>query len=253
MENASKALVMAAAVIIAVLLLALVFVFFDDMAGYFSERHDVTMTQQTMQFNSVFENYSGKTIRGNELISIMNRVINYNNYESAMVGYDKVLITINLKNHQRDLKGIDDTPRPPIFASEIKNNGANGDEELSKISAWTGEILSSPLGQELGLTEKKLQQLTNRLTDILEFDTYDSNTKAYVTQKINDILNLNYTVAEINPKIHNIEDIVCKYNQISNFKKAKFKCINVEYNQENRRVNKIDFEVVLKDGKIQLD
>lgn len=250
MENASKALLMAAAVIIAVMLLSLVFVFFDDMAGYFTEKHNVTMTQQTMEFNNKFANYGGKTIRGNELISVMNRIIDYNNYQSEMLNFERVIITIDLQGRRNDLRGIDTSGSRLIFDNEITNEGGT-DEALSDVSALAGEIVSSDIGIELGLTEKKLQKLSSRLYDLLE---YNNDTKLYVAEKINDILDSEYTTSEIDGMIEDLRKITCKYNQLSNFKKAKFKCKNVSYNEEEERINKIEFEVVLgDDGTIKLD
>ena len=104
MENAAKALLIAAAVLIAVMLLSLVFIFKDSMAGYFAERHNATMLEQLVKFNNKFQNYNGKTVRGNELISIMNSIIDYNNYQSGIDGYDRIIIELDFRGHEDDLK-----------------------------------------------------------------------------------------------------------------------------------------------------
>ena len=62
MENASKALLIAAGVMLAIMLLSVIFIFGNQMASYFSEKHDAKMIEQLVEFNNKFQNYDGKTI-----------------------------------------------------------------------------------------------------------------------------------------------------------------------------------------------
>ena len=48
-----------------------------------------------------------------------------------------------------------------------------------------------------------------------------------------------------NAEINDIIEVTCLYNEFTQFKRAVFECINIEYNsQENGRVNKMQFRVV---------
>ena len=78
MENVTKALLIAAGILFAVLILSLLAMFGGQLSGYYAEQHNSKIIEQDAKFNAQFENYNGQTIRGNEIISIMNKVVNYN-------------------------------------------------------------------------------------------------------------------------------------------------------------------------------
>ena len=84
MENVSKALMIAGGMLIAIMVISLIIVLWNQMSGYFAEQHSATIVEQIAEFNAQFENYNGKDIRGNELISVMNKVVNYNRTYSDM-------------------------------------------------------------------------------------------------------------------------------------------------------------------------
>lgn len=78
MENISKALLIAGGVLFAILVLTLLIIFRGNISSYFTEQHNAKILEQVTEFNNKFENYNGQTIRGSELISVMNRVVDYN-------------------------------------------------------------------------------------------------------------------------------------------------------------------------------
>ena len=100
MENVTKALLIAAGILFAVLILSLLAMFGGQLSGYYAEQHNSKIIEQDAKFNAQFENYNGQTIRGNEIISIMNKVVNYNTSIADMEKYDKVILSIDLKGYQ---------------------------------------------------------------------------------------------------------------------------------------------------------
>ena len=98
MENASKALLIGAAILFAVMILSLLMISYQQISSYFSADHEATVIEQTTKFNSQFENYNQKSIRGTDMISLMNKVIDYNERLSYMQGtnYKRIEITITL-------------------------------------------------------------------------------------------------------------------------------------------------------------
>lgn len=98
MENASKALLIGAAILFAVMILSLLMIGYQQISSYFSEEHEIAMIEQTTKFNSQFENYYQKTIRGNDMLSLMNKIIDYNERLSYTDGtkYKRIEITITL-------------------------------------------------------------------------------------------------------------------------------------------------------------
>lgn len=244
MENITKALLIAAGVLIAVMLLALVFVFWNEMSGYFTEKHNTAVLEQTVEFNNQFANYDKQTIRGNELISVMNRIINYNNYQSEMVGYERVKIEIDLKGHEADFKYNGETGSNSLFSGNIKNT--SNDDSLKLIAETSSRLVNESLSGIPYLTDTKLQRLAARINDIVDDNISDSREKAQYKIDRATLLSkiLGYTVAEDDAIIDDVKKATYQYHQFMQFKRAMFECKEVSYNQENGRVNGMKFEVI---------
>lgn len=78
MENASKALEMAAGVMLGVLLFSLVAYFFTSISSWPEQQDDEKSSQQTAQFNLEFEVYDKKGMYGADVISCLTKAENNN-------------------------------------------------------------------------------------------------------------------------------------------------------------------------------
>ena len=58
MENVTKALIMAAGILLAIMILSLLVIFGSRLSGYFSQEHDSKIIEQDTKFNAQFENYN---------------------------------------------------------------------------------------------------------------------------------------------------------------------------------------------------
>ena len=244
MENATKALLIAAGILLIIMILSAVMIFWDEMAGYFTEKYETTMLEQLVEFNNKFSNYNGKTIRGNELISIMNRIIDYNNYQSDMIGYDPIAITIDLKNHHSEMKYKNETGGNTLITNSwIHNDSGTDDNTIKKISET-----SSRLSTTLGISDVKLQKLSAQIANIVDDDKVDwrsqEDYKKYRAQLLTRILG--YDVEVNDSRINGIKQATYQYYQFTQFKRAMFKCTNIGYNEQNGRINEMRFEVVLE-------
>ena len=248
MENASKALLIAAGVMLAIMLLSVIFIFGNQMASYFSEKHDAKMIEQLVEFNNKFQNYNGEVIRGNELISIMNRIVDYNDYQSEMVGYERIKITINLQNHHNELKYRNETGGSTLITGSTITNETN--DTVIKTIATTSSRVTGSFGIN-GLTDTKLQKMSANIEHIVDDEVVDARAKneylKYREQILSRILGYTVTQASDNTLIGNAKKATYQYYQYTMFKRAMFKCTNVSYNETNGRVNKLDFVVELED------
>lgn len=247
MENATKALLIAAGILLIIMIISVVMIFWDEMAGYFTEKHEATMLEQLAEFNNKFSNYNGKTIRGNELISIMNRIIDYNNYQSDMVGYERVAIIIDLKGHHEEMKYKGENGANTIIkvndGTSITNTGVKKDELIKNIAET-----SSTLSATLGISDVKLQKLSAQIANIVDDEAVDYRSredyKEYRAQLLTRILGDDVEVAD--SRIANIKKATYQYYQFTQFKRAMFKCTHIGYNEQNGRINEMKFEVVLE-------
>ena len=101
MENASKALLMAGGVLIALLVIGALMLMFNQIGNYEKSQDASKKNSQLAEFNKEFEKYlDDKEITGADIISLINKVVNYNNKAknggiTNSVDYDiKMSITI---------------------------------------------------------------------------------------------------------------------------------------------------------------
>lgn len=267
MENATKALMIAASVIIAVMLLALAIGYWNNMSGYYSEQHDSKTLKQLIEFNNKFANYENKTIRGNELVSIMNRIIDYNNLQADIEGYDRIEIEINLL-------GLDDQLRDENAnwngSSSIRVNSGGyitnktNDDDIKAIAELSADLLTQAKMDLPWITETRLQKLSANISWIAydDFSTVPAAQKSetekdYIANRLLKLQEILPGVSkdEIENNINAIKRVTCLYNEFTQFKRATFKCNEVLYlkegetsaDLENGRVKRMLFEVVTED------
>lgn len=280
MENSAKAIIIAGGMFILIMVITLLVIFGRSLSSYMQGQHDKEIVKQVTEFNNKFANYQGTELRGNELISVLNRVIDYNALEAGEYGYDPVLVEIDLVDRNALDSVIKFNSKDENFlfkknVSKIKNS-KDSDDELKTISQKGTTILSKYSDKEKypdnyipRLTDTKLQKLSAEISNIAQekdnsswLDGYDGDRIAVYNRtrakKLTSILGYEVS-AEGKIKVDGIEkDIIpavknatCEYYQYTQFKRIMFKCTSIEYSQDTGRINKMSFEVkTTTDGKI---
>lgn len=83
MENASKALIMAGGMLLAILIVSLLLYAWSLFSKYQSSKDSLADVEDTTKFNEQFANYDRKGVQGYELLSLVNKVIDYNYRRSS--------------------------------------------------------------------------------------------------------------------------------------------------------------------------
>lgn len=96
MENASKALLIAGGILIALLIIALLVYSFGSMSGYFSSEETKEEAEQLEAFNKQYEAYQRKLLRGTDVVSVINKVLD-NNDKYGPDGYNEPNYIIEVK------------------------------------------------------------------------------------------------------------------------------------------------------------
>ena len=79
MENASKALLMAGGILIALLVISALILMFNQIGAYGKSQEEMKRNSQLVEFNKDFERYlDDKGITGADVISLINKVVDYN-------------------------------------------------------------------------------------------------------------------------------------------------------------------------------
>lgn len=283
MENATKALLIAAGILFAVMIMSLLLVGYNQISSYYSAQHEEQQIKQLADYNKIFQNYNRKKIRGNEMISLMNRVIDYNERQAydESKQYPRMRVTIKLGANvwqQFTYKPANKTN----INDTIFKNVLNGDGDITNVSnSSSNKTNDKTLVQitnvaedlknkypSLNLTKDKLQKLSSNISNIMikedteGIDNKDISqlTPAQETERSNrkkrldllkDILGISESVIKSN--MGNIKDATCKYYELTQFKRAYFDCYTMNYDKSTGRINEMVFIVKITNGNIELN
>ena len=257
MENATKALLIAGGMLIVLLVITLLVMFKGQLASYMEEKHNEKIVEQAVEFNNKFANYQGNELRGNELISVMNRIIDYNNLEAQEYGYDKISISVDVANSKDFWQVIKYRAEDESIFSLTGNVIRNGSNDAN-IRNLTG--ISAKLINDSGIpriSDTKLQRLSANISYI--FDESSQTSKIFRAQKLTDILGYRvdesgYTINKNGTRqsidgadiyiLDKVKSATSKYYQLTQFKRAMFTCTSVGYNtKDNGRINSMTFKI----------
>ena len=111
MENASKALLMAGGVMLTILVISVFLYVWTSFSEYQANLDRIKEVEELAKFNSQFTNYQRDDVQGYELLSLVNKVIDYNQRFSSAFGtsaagnsaqYMPIKITIKLDENNSD-------------------------------------------------------------------------------------------------------------------------------------------------------
>ena len=128
MENASKALLIAGSILLVMLIIGLLALSWSKFSGFYSKNDDLAEIEDLSKFNLQFTNYQRNKVYGYELISLANRVADYNMRYST-VGkndekYNPITMKFTMTKEQSDKLQFNDV----IEVTDIKG-------KMKKISA----------------------------------------------------------------------------------------------------------------------
>ena len=138
MENASTALLIAASVLIALLIIGALTLMFNNLTRYQNVGTDNEKEAQVVEFNNQFETYNRKNVRGSDIYSIFNRVIDYNKRKSTQgtgeknegqyIAYQPMEVTIDFDGKTREF-AADGQTNLLIKRSSYTQNSTNNQFE----------------------------------------------------------------------------------------------------------------------------
>lgn len=80
MENASKALLIAGGILIAIILITLLIRSYGNIVGFQKQNLSQEEAAQLEEFNAQYMKYNHQYVYGTEVITVANKIDNYNNY-----------------------------------------------------------------------------------------------------------------------------------------------------------------------------
>lgn len=261
MENVTKALLIAAGILFAVLILSLLAMFGGQLSGYYAEQHNSKIIEQDAKFNAQFENYNGQTIRGNEIISIMNKVVNYNTSIADMEKYDKVILSIDLKGYQNrandnfKYSDSDTSIFQGKMSANILKNTATSDVNIRDVANISADLINELASAGISnISDAQLQALSADIQNIAIDSNATQSLQITRNQKLQNILGKNKANSLNVSQMNTLVNVTKKYYQYTQFKRAMFKCTGVQHNtSQNGRVIGMTFVIVEENGKAKFD
>lgn len=249
MENASKALIIAGGILIAMIIIGLLLVMINQVGSYQSSDDRNKKNSQVAKFNLDFERYTdNKGITGADIISLINKINDYNKKsndrdvsDSGLTNYVnyniKIEITVTGLNKFNNKYAYNDYGRNALFQkdkleNDIDNTNVNALlDTLDKIAKEEDRLGGGLRSRE------KLKALSS---------IYNVNDKAGSIEEIRKQLEewdsswKDWSATSTNPV--SLETII-KYRQYSEFKSSKFKS-SQDPVYENGQIQHLFFEFV---------
>ena len=224
MENASKALLMAAGVLIALLTIGLLLFMFSAMSNTQKEGVQVEREAQVIEFNNQFTSYLRDDVRGSDMISLMNRVADYNKRkgDNSEEKYQQINLTIDgIKVSEETV--LYDENDPKLIKTNYNQNNIN--------------TLIEPV-QKL---EKKYKSkyITNLSSNILQVMDSEEKAKKFLPKALSTYGGYDQ-----------VKKDTAQYYQYSQFKRLYFNCNQdaTDYNKQTGRIIKMEFTCTNKLG-----
>ncbi len=227
MENASKALIMAGSILMAILVIGLLVFGYQQLSSLQQTETDAEDNDKLARYMNQFEQF-GRTLYGSELLSLANLQEDYNTSDARInTGYDKVEITVTIKNSIADTIYFQANTYD-LF--EIVEDAENLEKERAKYEEPKRTYNNKSVKYYAGKSNREIA------IDLLGIEP-PSNYTSYQIE--NEILAKNSTTSNLLAEIHAYTSLNSTYTEFRTGK--QFDCVDIGYNTQNGRINKMVF------------
>lgn len=268
MENASKALLMAGGVLISIIIASMLVLMFNNLNNYQKNSNEQKFQAEILAFNQPYEGYNRKDVRGNDLVSLINRVTDYNRRKTTASDesddtYKPIKITIDLTDpNTNSLVNLSREDKNQIFTGNIEIGGINSiDTLLVNVYALTGKTIEVD-NKNFNYTEQVLDELVTAYDKIFidDFDSRSIDQKIQIFYNFNNVFgkkvfetnfdNISNDETRLATKLTSLwnilnseirEDVNLYYEYVQ-FKRAIFECTNVKYNEDTGKIEQMEFK-----------
>lgn len=247
MENASKALIMAGSVLIALMILGALLLMFNNLNNYQNTESQNTREAQVVEFNNQYETYNRNNVRGSDLCSLLNRVADYNrrkstegtgkNDEGQYLAYEPMTIEFDFSGKRDQLKVGD---KNNLIRQE-KYSQSNRENQFEKDISSKISTIENNYGTDV------IQKLATSVSKIYVDENASYKTKmnavlAYNSIKGEKLSIENDSINKSIEKINTSKDDVYTYYEYMQFKRAYFNCESVKYSKNTGRIIEMNFK-----------
>ena len=230
MENASKALIIAGGVLVAILLISLIVAFRGQLSEFMGAKDNVQEFEQVSEFNKQFDVYYRDKVYGSEILSLVNKVNDYNKKYSATGDYIPLNIQINLK---KTLKVVVDNKETEIFNSKITYTEGFNSTTKKYI---TGISTKVKLMEDKENNAAKIKTYTT--SDNKKIQSSIASLSGYRDNEINQL----FKGSTLTSLKNSINEYRRWHTVYINFKAMQFKADKFDYDKTSGRITLMSFE-----------
>ena len=220
MENASKALIMAGSILISIMVITLLVMGYNNLTETMNAKNDEDAVEQVTQLNKQYDVYYRNNLYGSDILSLANKVDDYNERQSKEQGYAKldmeVTFTKSINAYNNEM--ILNKNESPYNAQQINNK-----LELlqTKLDRYEGK-------NAITVGKQKIPSLSGLRSNELE--------------KVLESLVPNIS----KEKKEEVQEEISKYlgysSALTNLKSKTFKATKFEYDETTKRITKMIFK-----------
>ncbi len=217
MENASKFLLMAGGILIALLVISALVLMFNQIGDYEKGKSNTEKVSQVADFNKEFMVFTYDNIQGTDIISLANKIVNFNSKSGMQnsINYDKkIKLILNFGNKNKS----------GSFAYKLGGNPVIFTNDSYTIENSSGFLYL--ISKYMEYDNKFSIKVMNRLSANYDSIASGEKTIEQITGK-----DIPITLSEIE-----------KYREYSEFKGSTFKNTKIEYDGE--QIKNMYFEFV---------
>ena len=238
MENASKALLIAASVLIVIVIISAFVLMMSTLTDYQLQTTKQELNDQTVEFNNQYMIYAGEHITGYDMISLINKVRDYNQ-RSGEEGFTLMQIDIKLTDDIReDFKYV-------LTEDNVLITENNYDESVNPPGGTNMQsidnIVLEPQRIEGDYGTEYARQFVSEISNIEDIVKDSSLSNTEKLKKFNDAKYWNQTVTDIS-KLNKIYEDARIYYEFTYFKRAFYDCKKIEYDSKTGRIIHMEFE-----------
>lgn len=225
MENASKALLIAAGIMIGLIVITMIAYAHGKISNYYESKELTLQSEQLADFNKQFLGYNRADVRGSDLISLVNKIIDYNTNFGENGEIEISII-------------IPDNDKAKLFYYNYDKYYTTGDRliEFGTMKRYTHLNIDTRLIQpatdiEVRYRQEWAKKLASKMSTVM-----NENSKQTATEFFEE-LKFDYMAKG---GIAKVQEDILTYYQYLQFKRAHFDCENLTY--EDGRVQSFTFE-----------
>ena len=207
MENASKFLLMAGGILIALLVISALVLMFNQIGDYEKGKSNTEKVSQVADFNKEFMVFTYDNIQGTDIISLANKIVNFNSKSGMQnsINYDKkIKLYLNFGNKNKSGSFAYKLGGNPVIFTNYSYTIENSSGFLDLISKY------------MEYDNKFSIKVMNRLSANYDSIASGEKTIEQITGK-----DIPITLSEIE-----------KYREYSEFKSSTFVNTDIEYDGE---------------------